>query len=1492
MYLNGVMVASTTNVGVVVPWTTGNVLIGRRINTVTPSQNFHFAGQEDEITIYNRDLSASEIQAIFQNGSAGKYATNAPSIAAGLAEAQVAVVGVTNFPRFFGNNTNWQTTNFTFTATQSNTVLQITGIEPGMLLDNFALTQFLVTTNLVVATNLNGGDVYYLPEQSLDTFKGLNANGPWQLEIWDNRAGAGLTNTLVSWQLRFNFTTNLNSIGVLTNGLAVTNVIPPGGMEYYLVVVPPNADIGTNRLLFATGPLNVWFNQTTLPAGTTPPDYLLIPNSTGGSSILSLTSTPTNIVPGGTYYLGVQNLGAATVTYGIEVDFHLLFPPAPPPIGTQIVDEMTLMTVTNTASSAHPPLTYSLTSTVTGTNIPVIDVNTGIITWTPNEAQGPGFYTIQTIVTDSSVPPLSTTNSFNVIVIEVNTPPFFLGTPSNQTINAFFTLIVTNAAGDSDIPANPLTYTLLNPPAGMTIDNNGAITWTPTLAQALTTNLITSVVTDFNTWAPVNKILSATNYFTVFVTGALSPFAFTQPATSVTGTSAQLNGMATPNGPPTTAWFEWGTSAGYGNQTPPASVGGSFNVVYVTNQINGLVMNQPYHFRLVVSNVVGVVHGFDQIFDETGVVAWGADYLGQTNVPSGLSNVVAVAAAHDHSLALKNNGTVVAWGDGLHGQTNVPAGLSNVVAVAGGEFYSLALKNNGTVAAWGANTIPGQTNVPAGLNGVVNIAGGGWSSLALKSNGRVVAWGYNIAGLTNVPAGLSNVVAVAGGALHSMAVKNDGTVVAWGDNAAGQTGVPPGLSNVVAVAGGGFHSLALKYDGTVVAWGDNSDGQTDVPPGLSNVVAVAAGGFHSLVLKNDGSVLAWGDNSTNQTTIPIGLSNVVAISSGYFHNLALASPFNVNLTNTPPTWNATNLPPLTMDELTTLLVTNTASDSDLPPQTLTYSLLNPPAWAGIDPNTGIITLSPLEADGPANATITAVVTDNGAPPLSATNSFTVTVNEVNRPPVLPSQTNYIINDLSTLVVTNTATDSDIPVNPLTYQLSGPTGATIDTNGVITWTPTLAQAGTTNVFTTVVTDTNPPAVNATSLSATNSFTVIVTTLASLTGGQPQTNSVAAGGIIYYLVNVPANADFATNILLFASAPVNIWYDTNFPPTTNLLLLPDLAYPSGTNGSAVLSTNTTPPLAPGSTYYLGVQNTNSFAVTCAIEVDFHLLSGSVTGAITGLTITATNSAGTNGFLLQWQGPANFQYEIQWTTNLAPVVWNTVLNPVINVVVTPTNGHFSFFDDGTLTGGFGPVKFYRVLGGLNLGPITGPGPATNTVLAGATSQAVVAVPANAISASNFLISATGPLNVWFNQINPPTGNTNAGDFLMLSATSAGAFVLTSNSVPPLVPGTNYYLGFQNPGASNVTFVFQVAFGFAPTNAVSISSVSMLTNGNFQLQWSAPANYQFQVAWTTNLVPPVVWNYIPPSPPYITSVTTNFTFVDTNAPTAMKFYRLVEYP
>jgi alpha-tubulin suppressor-like RCC1 family protein len=85
-------------------------------------------------------------------------------------------------------------------------------------------------------------------------------------------------------------------------------------------------------------------------------------------------------------------------------------------------------------------------------------------------------------------------------------------------------------------------------------------------------------------------------------------------------------------------------------------------------------------------------------------VAWGYNYDGQTNVPAGLNNVVAIAAGGNedcgHSLALKNDGTVVAWGNNDFGQTNVPADLSNIIAISAGGYYNLALCSDGSIVSW------------------------------------------------------------------------------------------------------------------------------------------------------------------------------------------------------------------------------------------------------------------------------------------------------------------------------------------------------------------------------------------------------------------------------------------------------------------------------------------------------------------------------------------------------------------------------------------------------------------------------------------------------------------------------------------------------------------------------------------------------------------------------------------------------------------------
>src|SRR5208283_1473503 len=110
-------------------------------------------------------------------------------------------------------------------------------------------------------------------------------------------------------------------------------------------------------------------------------------------------------------------------------------------------------------------------------------------------------------------------------------------------------------------------------------------------------------------------------------------------------------------------------------------------------------------------------------------------------------------------------------------------------------------------------------------------------------------------------------------------------------------------------------------------------------------------------------------------------------------------------------------PNITVDELAALVITNTATDPDVPPLTLTYDLVSAPANAGISTN-GIITWTPNQAQAPSTNVFTTVVSDNGSPVLSATNSFMVVVNDLNSAPVLPVQTNHTIIGLQSLVVTN------------------------------------------------------------------------------------------------------------------------------------------------------------------------------------------------------------------------------------------------------------------------------------------------------------------------------------------------------------------------------------------------------------------------------------------------------------------------------------------
>ena len=369
---------------------------------------------------------------------------------------------------------------------------------------------------------------------------------------------------------------------------------------------------------------------------------------------------------------------------------------------------------------------------------------------------------------------------------------------------------------------------------------------------------------------------------------ASAPMAFTEPATRIDGTKATLHGMANPNGSDSVAWFEWGTNTMYGNRTATGSVGNGQSLVYVSSPLSGLAAGS-YHARLVVSNQLGTASGRDQIL-VTGqrVFAWGLNTSGQTNVPAGLSNSVAIAAGYNHSLALKSDGTISAWGLNTSGQITIPSNVTNVLSIAAGATHSLALKGDGTVSAWGNNTY-GQISVPTGLSGVVAIATEYRHNLALKTNGTIVTWGASSSGQGTIPATLTNVVAIVVGASHSAALQIDGSVLAWGGNSYHQTNLPVGLSNIVAIASGDNHNLALRADGMLFAWGDNTYGQTNIPAGLTNATAIAAGTYESMAILADGKVIVWGGNVYGQTNVPANVRTATTVAAGGNHMLALAA---------------------------------------------------------------------------------------------------------------------------------------------------------------------------------------------------------------------------------------------------------------------------------------------------------------------------------------------------------------------------------------------------------------------------------------------------------------------------------------------------------------------------------------------------------------------------------------------------------------------------
>ena len=729
---------------------------------------------------------------------------------------------------------------------------------------------------------------------------------------------------------------------------------------------------------------------------------------------------------------------------------------------------------------------------------------------------------------------------------------------------------------------NTLTFSLLSPPTGATIDSlSGDFSWAPTSGQVGQFNISVKVVDQLG--------LADTNTFKVTVTSAGNaaptlasigsktvkeglPLTFT--ATATDPDVGQTLTYSLDAGAPSGATI--GSSSGAFSWTPGESQGGASYPITVRVTDNGSPSSNDFETITVTVSDVNVAPVWNSISDQTinegatlnyTVTATDADLpantltysllLGPANMTIN-SNSGAITWPTTESdgpntnqitVRASDNGTPKLWKDATFNVIVNEINNTPVLTISNSVSTSIVLTDlenytddayNGTVMfrqpsfsgststfmdASLANTTETTTNSPGGVVSMVLK-----SSFAFKT-GQTNPW---LRLTSNGPLGseysLPNPIIDCGKHLKFDVYCDKSLKLCLGIRETGSQG-PLGTDG--GVTGN------IEFVGAT--------GKNGAAPICTRTLTANTWTTVDFDLPNESCTAFTGDGSLAPGKGVLECIAIVPNGGTGIHNLYLD---NFKIYN-----NSTNFTVNTGEEIN---LDCFATDSDMPGQNLTFSLdAGAPTNAVINDVSGVFTWIPTPEQSPSTNSITIRVTDDGVPPMSAAQTITVKVVKINTPPNLSRPGDFAIELNSVpdlLTITNDATDDDIPANSLTFSLTGsvPSGATINSaSGLFTWTPPTSVL-TNFVITVRVTDNgNPPLYSEQQFNVaivpTNTAPTLILSTASVTepivNYETFANNTANGAVMFKAPN------FATTTSAYIDTQTNYTRITNSIPTGN-------------------------------------------------------------------------------------------------------------------------------------------------------------------------------------------------------------------------------------------------------------------------------------------------------------------------------------------------------